>query len=147
MNLIYPFGKTESVGNFDVKYCWISSYKRGNGVWRQIGLTFELERSNTFCPGFANIASFHPDHSLRRQLVHNIQNDLRLLIAIYKVPVVRIYPLNSDGIHFECIPLGHRSLATCFSPFFRLRKYTVTKQVILENNDLFESTQNHLMVV
>lgn len=91
-NLIYSLG---SVCNFDVKYCRISSYKRGNGVRRQIGLTFSSESSNTFCPGFANITSVPSPHTIQCWLVHNIQNDLRLLIAIYKVPVVRISLLNS----------------------------------------------------
>lgn len=107
--------------NFDVKYfIRISSYKNDGreggaltGAPRQIGITSVTERSNKFCPGFVNIASYAFARSTRRQLVHNIQKrTLSLppafcsLIAIYIVPAVRIFLSISDGIHFALHTLG-----------------------------------------
>lgn len=77
-------------------------------------------------------------HCLRRQLVHNIQNDPRSLITIYKVPVVRISPLNSAGIHFELHTFGSSVFGYVFFPLFHMWKNSVTDEV-LENNDICES--------
>lgn len=121
-NLIYPLGTVQSVCNFDVKYCRISSNIKGEvvcqdksgvpsvrkGAIRFVQVSLILPR-----PIFLSFRRF------RRQLVHNIQNDPRSLIAIYKVPVVRISPLNSARIHFELHTFGSSVFGyVFFFPFF-----------------------------